>query len=81
MMIAHIATNAAGDVDYHWTRSDGDTAPVQTINFAAASTKNVETHWALGSASAGDTHWLGIYVDEPNHQDFGHKSFTQACAP
>jgi hypothetical protein len=81
MMTAHITTNGAGDVDYHWTRSDNASASVQTINFAAAGTQDVETHWALGSVWAGDTHWLGIYIDEPNHQDFGHKSFTEACAP
>ena len=81
MMTAHITTNGPGDVTYRWTRSDGANASMQSVNFASAGTKNVETHWALGSVWAGDTHWLGIYVDEPNHQEFGHQTFTQACAP
>ncbi|HEY5982914.1 MAG TPA: NBR1-Ig-like domain-containing protein [Anaerolineales bacterium] len=81
MMTAHITTNGPGEVVYHWTRSDGASASTQNVTFAAAGTKDVVTQWALGSVWAGDTHWLGIYIDEPNHQDFGHKTFTQACAP
>lgn len=81
LMTAHITTNGPGDVTYHWTRSDGAGGAAETVNFGAAGTKDVSTHWALGSVWAGDTHWLGIYVDDPNHQDFGHKTFTQACAP
>ena len=81
MMTAHITTNGAGDVVYRWTRSDGAGAPLETVHFGSAGTKDVETHWALGSVWEGETHWLGIYVDEPNHQDFGHKTFTKACAP
>jgi len=81
MMTAHITTNGPGDVTYRWTRSDGASSPDESLSFASAGTKDVVTHWALGSAWEGDTHWLGIYVDEPNHQDFGHKTFTKACAP
>lgn len=78
-MTAQITANGPGEVTYRWTRSDGATAPIQSVNFAAAGTKNVSTNWALGATWEGTEHWLGLYIDEPNHQDFGHKAFTDAC--
>lgn len=78
-MTAQITTNGPGEVSYRWTRSDGASAPLQSVTFAAAGTKNVSTNWALGATWEGTEHWLGLYIDEPNHQDFGHKTFTDAC--
>jgi hypothetical protein len=76
---AHITTNGAGSVDYHWTRSDSSSAPTATLNFGSAGTQSINYDWALGSTWAGTTSWVGIYIDGPNHQDFGHKTFTTAC--
>ncbi len=76
---AHITTNGAGSVDYHWTRSDGSSASTATLDFASAGTQSINYDWALGSAWNGTTSWVGIYIDDPNHQDFGHKTFTTAC--
>lgn len=78
-MTAHITANGPGEVTYRWTRSDGASAPIQSVNFATAGTKNVTGNWALGSTWEGTEHWLGLYIDEPNHQEFGHKAFTDAC--
>lgn len=80
VMTAHITTSSGGDVSYHWTRSDGASAPVQTIHFNSGSTMDVTEQWRLGSVWNGQSHWLGIYIDSPNHQDFGHLSFTTACS-
>jgi hypothetical protein len=80
VVTAHITSNAAGTVTYHWTRSDGASAPVQTLVFGSAGTQDVHESWFLGSVWAGTTNWLGIYIDSPNHQDFGHKQFTIACS-
>jgi hypothetical protein len=77
---AHITTNGAGDIQYHWTYSDGGSVPVESLHFAAAGTKDVEQIWELGPVWAGTTHWMGIYIDDPNHQDFGHKEFNTACS-
>lgn len=76
---AHITTNAAGDVQYHFTRSDGAGAPVDTLHFAAAGTKDVSEAWYLPTAAGSATRWIGIYIDSPNHQDFGHQTFTTTC--
>lgn len=77
---AHIATNGAGDVQYHFTRSDGANAPVDTLHFAAAGSKDVSEAWYLPTAAGTATRWIGIYIDSPNHQDFGHQSFTSTCS-
>ncbi len=76
---ASIATNGPRTVTYHWTRSDGTTIPTNTMTFNSAGTQSVNYDWAVPSASAGSTSWVGIYIDVPNHQDFGHQSFTTAC--
>ncbi len=76
---AHITTNDAGSVTYHWTRSDSSSASSATLTFGSAGTQSINYDWALGSVWAGTTSWVGIYIDDPNHQDFGHKTFTTAC--
>ncbi|HEY5902838.1 MAG TPA: hypothetical protein VIU38_03755 [Anaerolineales bacterium] len=78
-MTAHITANGAGDVTYVWKRSDNASGPTESVHFNSAGTKDVSTYWALGAVWEGTEHWLGIYIDNPNHQDFGHKSFTDAC--
>jgi hypothetical protein len=72
---ANITANAAGNVTYKWIRSDGatDTNVHDPVVFAAAGTKSVSTQWfvaALGS------HWMDIYIDSPNHQQFGRANFS-----
>ncbi len=76
---ASITTNGAGTLTYHWTRSDNASIATTTLAFGSAGTQSINYDWALGSASAGSTNWVGIYIDSPNHQDFGHQSFTTAC--
>jgi hypothetical protein len=75
---ASISTNAAGTITYHWIRSDGPEG-THTLDFGSATTKTINYDWALGSINAGDTHFVGIFIDSPNHQDFGHQNFTTAC--
>jgi hypothetical protein len=75
IVTAHITANGAGDVTYHWTRSDNASAASQTIHFNAAGTKDVQEKWYLGSGASG-THWLGIYIDDPNDDSFGKKNVT-----
>jgi len=83
IVTAHITANGAGDVQYNFTRSDGQGGAgdsMQTLHFNSAGTKNVSEKWYLGSAAAG-THWLGIYVGNPNHQDFGHVNVPTCDSP
>ena len=77
-IVAHITTNGAGTITYKWTSSSGNN-PLKTLAFAAAGTKNINYDWARGSVWAGTPAWVGIYIDDPNHQNFGHLNFTAAC--
>jgi len=77
---AEIVTNAAGTVQYHWVRDDGDSTS-GTLTFSAAGSQTVNAQWSLGSAWAGSGSWMGIYIDSPNHQDFGHVTITPCTSP
>lgn len=67
---ADITTNGEGEVTYKWIRSDGapDNADHPSLKFKSAGTKLVSTNWNLNSAGS---HWMDIYIDAPNHQQFG----------
>ena len=78
---ANITTNGAGTVDYHWTRSDGSETSGSLV-FASAGTQSVSREWSLGSVWApAPDEWMGIYVDTPNHQDFGHATMPACTSP
>jgi hypothetical protein len=77
-VIAHITTNGPGTITYKWTTSSGMN-PINTLVFSAAGTQSINYDWARGSAWAGTPAWVGIYIEDPNHQNFGHKNFTAAC--
>lgn len=70
-----ITVNGAGTVTYHRVFSDGgtDTNP-GTLTFSAAGSQIVEYDRYFGIA--GSTAWTDIYIDSPNHQQFGRAYFT-----
>lgn len=72
---ANVNANGAGSVTYKWIRSDGatDTNTHDPIVFTAAGTQSVSTTWAV---SANGSFWMDIYIDAPNHQQFGRASFS-----
>ena len=77
-MIAHITTNGAGTITYTWTSNSGTNSPA-TLTFGSAGTQSINYDWALGHVWNGTTDWVGIFINSPNHQDFGHLAFTTAC--
>jgi hypothetical protein len=79
---AKITVNGAGSVDYYWTRSDGASGTNGTLVFTGAGSQTVTADWALGSAAAGaPDEWMGIYIDNPNNQDFSHAVMPPCTAP
>jgi len=69
-----ITTNGSGTVTFHWIRSDGATPPVPpALVFAAAGTQSASISW---TTTATGTNWFDIYIDSPNHQQFGRASFV-----
>ena len=75
VITADITTNSEGEVTYKWKRSDGaiDNANHPPVKFTSAGTKSVSTDWYLG---ASGSHWMDIYIDAPNHQQFGRANFN-----
>jgi hypothetical protein len=72
---ANITANGAGNVTYKWVRSDGaiDGAVHPPIVFAAAGSQSVNTTWSVAAAGS---YWMDIYIDSPNHQQFGRANFS-----
>jgi Ig-like domain-containing protein len=72
---ASITANGPGNVTYRWVRSDGaiDTATHTPVVYSAAGTQSVSTDWAVSSSGA---YWMEIYIDSPNHQQFGRANFS-----
>jgi len=72
---ANITVNRAGSVTYRWIRSDGatDTVTHPPVNFTGAGTQSVSTSW---STTASGDKWMDIYIDGPNHQQFGRAEFS-----
>jgi hypothetical protein len=79
-VIAHITVNGAGAVSFKWKSADSPGGWAgEIVTFASAGTKNVRFDWVRGSVWAGTPTWVGIYINDPNHQDFGHIDFNTAC--
>lgn len=71
-----VTTNGPGTVNLHRVFSDGgtDTLPV-TMTFGAAGTQTSPSI-SVFMGLAGTTTWTDIFIDTPNHQQFGRASFT-----
>lgn len=81
-IVAKIKVNGPGTVTYNWTRSDGASGTGGTLVFASAGAQLVSADWALGHVWAPPpAEWMGIYIDSPNHQDFGHANMPACTAP
>jgi Ig-like domain from next to BRCA1 gene len=68
---ANIITNGAGTVKYHRIWSDGGTDSLPgTLIYSAAGTNSVT--YDSSTSSSG---WMDIYIDSPNHQQFGRATY------
>jgi hypothetical protein len=72
---ASITANGPGEVTYKWKRSDNaiDTITHPPVVFSSAGTKSVSTNWFTTNPGAK---WMDIYIDDPNHQQFGRTNFS-----
>jgi hypothetical protein len=70
-----ITTNGAGTVNYHKIFSDGgtDTLP-GTMTFASAGTQSFSFDNSM--SAPGTTTWIDLYIDSPNHQQFGRANYS-----
>ncbi|MGE5249031.1 MAG: NBR1-Ig-like domain-containing protein [Bacteroidota bacterium] len=72
---ADITVNGPGTVTYYWKFSTGaaDTSTHDPLVFSAAGTQSVSYTW---NTTTPGSYWLDIYIDSPNHEQFGRASFT-----
>ena len=72
---ANITTNGAGTVHFFWQANGSDDFEGtygSTLNFGAAGTLTTPTiDWSI---SANGSHYLRVYIDDPNHQFIGQSS-------
>ncbi|MCJ7549999.1 MAG: SH3 domain-containing protein, partial [Anaerolineae bacterium] len=73
---ADITVNGVGTVEYAWERSDGGAVASQTVNFAAAGTKSVNTSWSL--SSVGEK-WMRLRVTAPSALVSNQATFELTC--
>jgi len=73
-----ITSDSAGIVEYKWLRSDGATAPVQTIRFERPGTLGVSSTWTIGRNYTG---WKSIQIIAPNTIGSNRASFRLKCLP
>jgi hypothetical protein len=69
-----VTTNQAGDVSYTWIRSDGATGASNsgTLTFDKAGSQTLTFTWTFG----GGGQWVDLYIDKPNHQQFGRAALN-----
>lgn len=76
-----ITVTEPGRIQYKFIRSDGATAPVQTIEFAQGGSKPVSTTWTLGGASLPTYEgWEAIQVVYPQQVQSNKAAFKVRCA-
>ena len=71
-----ITTNGPGTVRYAFMRSDGATAPEETLSFERAETKMVRTSWTLDRGFKG---WQAIRILSPNQIESNKAEFNTKC--
>ncbi|HET9905491.1 MAG TPA: NBR1-Ig-like domain-containing protein, partial [Anaerolineales bacterium] len=76
---AKVYTNGAGTVTYYWVRSDGSQSAEQTLTYTAAGAQTVTDTWNIGSPGAVINGWNKVYINVPNHQNFGPITFRVFC--
>lgn len=77
----YIKTNGPGTVKYTFTRSDGATAPVLTMDFKEAGRQPVSTDWTLGDARLLPHFegWQTIRILSPNDYESNKAKFEIDC--
>lgn len=75
-----IEVDAPTSITYTWLRSDGATAPEETLEFEAAGTQTVTTSWTLGGG--GTTYeglWQQLKIIAPTEVLSNQASFDLTC--
>ena len=70
---ATVITNKAGEVTYKWVSSESaGPSSSGSITFDSAGSKTITVTWTPGASGK----WVDLYIDKPNHQQFGRATLT-----
>lgn len=69
----------SGHVSYRFLRSDGASAPIQTLTFDAPASKDVSDTWTLGGPGFSYSGWEAIKIFEPQELQSKEATFTIQC--
>ncbi len=71
-----------GVVSYKFLRSDGASAPLQTLRFDEPGSKRIDTSWRLGAATSRFqpfSGWQAIKIYDPNERESERAAFKIYC--
>ena len=72
----------SGTVSYKFLRSDGASAPIQTLTFDGPGSKNVSNTWRLGATTSRFNPyngWEAIKIFDPQEMESNKAHFTIRC--
>jgi hypothetical protein len=70
-----------GTVSYKFLRSDGASAPVESLVFEAPGSKDVSTTWRLGGPGFAYSGWQAIQIFDPEDVKSKQANFMIQCSP
>lgn len=68
-----------GQVSYKFLRSDGASAPVQTLEFTSSGSREVSTTWRLGGQGQSFNGWQSIKTFDPGEKQSNKATFQIRC--
>ena len=68
-----------GRVSYRVVRSDGASAPIETIHFSSSGTKDIEVDWTIGGPSTRYEGWQSVKILEPQEMESNKAYFKIQC--
>ena len=67
-----VTTNGAGTVNLHRVWTSGTDSTPKTLTFSGAGNQTID----YGPVYSATSSWTDIYIDSPNHQQFGRAHFN-----
>jgi len=68
-----------GTVSYKFLRSDGASAPIETLHFDGPGSRDVSTTWRLGGPGLTYSGWQSIKILEPQEMESERANFKIRC--
>jgi len=73
-------TQGGGLVSYRWMRSDGASAPVQTLTFGQPGSQDITETWSLGAPGETLSQWEAVQLLSPASVASQQAAFNLTCA-